>query len=146
VSNFATLVDVIINNEMNGIKHHEHILEIGKTPEILVDKCKFPQITLAIKASVISKICFDHGIATSVIKRLPDIANNPKVLFKSSTQGDSVVVLTFEVKGGIPIIIPIRPNQSSGRKKYNFISSVYAKEGPCPETKWRREGLLIWEK
>ena len=146
MSNFITLADVIIQNEMKGIKQNERILELGDTPQILIDECGFPKLPLAIKGSVISKICFDHGIPTSVIKRLPEIVNNPKMLFQSAT-GDmkSVVVLTFEIKGSEPIIIPIRPNQTSGRKAYNFISSVYAKSGPCPETKWRKDGLLIWE-
>jgi hypothetical protein len=147
VSNYSTLVDLVIKNEVQGQPEHERILELGKTPQILIEQCNFPDLTLAIKAKTIGKIYFDHGIPISLIKRLPEIISKPKILFKSANQhqNDSVIVLTFEVKNSAPIIIPIRQNQSAGRKKFNFITSTYAKEGPCPESKWRRDGLLIWE-
>jgi hypothetical protein len=132
---------------MQGTPHHEKILELGPTPKILIDHCDFPDIPLAIKASTISKIVFDHGISTSVVQGLYDVIENSKLIFKSANQRDqdSVVVLTLEVKGLSPIIIPIRKNQTSGRKKFNFITSVYAKEGPNPEVKWKRDNLLLWE-
>lgn len=145
MSNYSTLVDVLIQNEMKGIQNHERIVELGMTPDLLVRECGFPSIPLAIKASTISKICFDHGIATSIIQRLPEILESPKSIYSSAnpSQTDSVVVFTFEVKGGAPIIIPIRKNCLSGRKKYNFVTSMYAKEGVNPEVRWRR--LLIWD-
>lgn len=132
---------------MNGTPHHEQILELGSTPKILIDHCGFPDIPLAIKASTISKIVFDHGIGTSMVQDLYSIIENSKLIFKSANrrEQDSVVVLTLEVKGKFPIIIPIRKNQTAGRKKFNFITSAYAKEGPNPEVKWKRDNLLIWE-
>lgn len=147
LSNYATLVDVLIHNEMKGISNHERIVDLGDTPQLLIDTCGFPALPLAIKASTISKICFDHGISTAVIKRLPDIISSPKCLFQSANKQhtDSVVVLTFEIKGGSPIIVPIRQNMKAGRKSYNFVTSMYAKEGPNPEVKWRKDNLLIWE-
>lgn len=145
MSNYATLVDVLIQNEMKGINNHERIVELGMTPDILIQECGFPSLPLGIKASTISKICFDHGIGTSVIQRLPEILQSPKSIYASanSKQSDSVVVFTFEVKGQLPIIIPIRKNQSAGRKRYNFVTSMYGKEGNDPEIRWKR--LLIWE-
>jgi len=132
---------------MNGLPMHEQVLEIGRTPKILIDKAQFPDIKLAVNAKVISKMCFDHGLATSMLKRLPEIINNPKSLFLSAnaSQTDSVVVMTFEVKGGNPIIIPIQKNRKVGRKLYNLVTSGYAKEGNDPDKKWREKGLLIWE-
>ena len=147
MSNYATLVDVLIKNEMKGIAYHECVLDLGRTPKILIDECGFPDLPFAIKASTVSKICFEHGIATSVIQRLPDLIASPKCLFKSANPNftDSAVVLTFEVKGDFPIIISIRSNMKSGRKMYNFVTSMYGKEGPEPESKWKNDGLLIWE-
>lgn len=147
MSNYATLVDVIIQNEMKGIYNHERVIELGSTPQLLIDECGFPDLPLAIKASVVSKICFDHGIPTSMIKRLPDIVVSPKSLFNPANPAhrDSVVVVTFEIKGQLPVIVPIRMNQRSGRKQYNFVTSMYAKEGQNPEQKWRDMKLLIWE-
>lgn len=148
MSNYATLVDVLIKNEMKGISNHERVLELGNTPQVLIDECGFPALPFAIKASTISKICFDHGIGTSIIQRLPELAASPKCLFKSANAqfSDSVVVLTFEIKGQSPIIISIRQNMMSGRKRYNFVTSMYAKEGDDPEIKWKSANLLIWEK
>lgn len=133
---------------MNGTPRHEQVLELGPTPKILINHCGFPDIPLAIKASTISKIVFDHGIGTSKVQNLYSIIENSNVIFKSAKKEDtnSVVVLTLEVKGQFPIIIPIRKNQNSGRKKFNFITSAYAKEGPNPKIKWKKENLLIWER
>ena len=147
MSNYATLVDLLIKNEMKGIKNHERILELGSTPKILQDKSGFADLTLAIKASTISKICFDHGIPTSMLKRLPDILDNPKSLFlpADTSKVDSIVVVTFEVKGHEPVIIPIKKNTESGRKRFNMVTSMYGKSGPNPESKWKKDNLLIWE-
>jgi len=149
------LVDVLIKDEMNGKPQHEKLLILGNTPRQLIQSAGFPELPLAIKAKVISKACFDHGIATSMLKRLPDIIANPKCIFKSANaqQSDSVVVLTLEIKNESPIIIPIikyqqvgRQSQKAGRQNaYNLVTSVYAKEGPNPERKWREQGLLLWE-
>ncbi|HFQ5059252.1 TPA: hypothetical protein ACGU7J_004746 [Vibrio vulnificus] len=148
MSNYATLVDVLIKNEMEGIKNHERVLEMGDTPAILINECGFPELPFAIKASTVSKICFDHGIRTSVIQRLPNIVSSPKGLFRSANPRftDSVVVLTFEVKSIGPVIVSIRKNVMIGRGKYyNIVTSMYAKEGEDPETKWKSDNLLIWD-
>lgn len=131
---------------MNGLPIHEYVLELGVTPDLLISKAGFEQLELAIKASTIAKICFDHGIPTSMIKRLPDIIQNPKSIYNSATHPDSVVVVTFEIKGNEnPVIIPIKRNVSIGRNsKYNLVTSAYGKEGSNPEAKWAKDGLLVW--
>lgn len=145
MNNFAQLVQVLIKDEADGKPRHEHVLQLGKTPEILTTKGGFPSLPLVIKASVISKACFDHGIKTSVLKRLPEIVRTPKAIFKSASTPDSAVVLTFEVQGDAPIIIPLHKEKKIGRYTYNVVASVYAKEGPNPETKWTNSGLLLWK-
>ena len=146
LDNYSSLVGVLIKDEMNGNAQHERVLVLGDTPEYLVDKAGFHPLPLAIKASVISKACFDHGVSTSFLKRLPEIIGNPKALYRSASQSESVVVLTLECKGPHPIVIPIRRNARVGRVReanFNLISSVYGKEGPDPGIKWGKLGLLI---
>jgi hypothetical protein len=146
LSNYQSLVDVLIQDELDGKPHHEKILLLGDTPEYLVEKAQFPPLQLAIKSSILSKACFDHGIATPMLKRLPDIIGSPKCLFRSASQVGSVVVVTLEIKGGNPIVIPLRPNMQVGRGAfYNLVVSMYAKQGPDPIIKWKDDGLLIHE-
>lgn len=147
MNNYTTLIDVLIKDECAGTPRHEQILLLGSTPEYLIRHVGFPELDLAIKGSVISKAYFDHGITTSLLKRMPEIVSVPKCVFRPADTRfqDSVVVLTFEVKGVHPIIIPIRQNQHVGRGKcFNLISSIYGKEGPDPEKKWTDSGLLLW--
>ena len=149
LNNYSSLVDLLIKDECAGKPQHERLLLLGDTPEYLIQYAGFPQLTIAIKASVISKACFDHGISTSLLKNLPEIITQPKCVFQpvdTVTHSDTVVVLTFEVKGSSPIIIPVRQNGQVGRGNYfNLISSVYGKEGENPEVKWKKSGLLLWE-
>ena len=148
MDNYHSLVDLIIKDEMDGKPNHERILDIGGTPKYLIDYAGFPNLRMAIKASVISKACFDHGVSKSLLKRLPDIISSPKCVFKPADpcHVDSVVVLTLEFKGMHPLIVPLRMRQQVGRGNiFNLVSSVYGKEGPDPESKWKKQGLLIYE-
>lgn len=146
MNNYSSLVGVLISDEMQGNAQHERVLVLGATPKYLIEKVEFPDLPLAIKASVISKACFEHGVPTSLLKRLPEIVDNPKALYRSASRNDSVVVLTLEYKGPYPLIIPIKRNARVGRGReadFNLISSVYGKEGPDPGIKWGKAGLLI---
>ena len=147
MNNYRTLVDLLIKDEMNGTPRHEQPLILGKTPEYLVQHAQFPDLALVILGKVIGKAHFDHGVPASLLKRLPDILDNPKCVFRPADpkHGDSVVVLTLELKSGNPIIVPIRRNANIGRHQVNLVVSAYAKEGPDPETKWKADNLLIWE-
>lgn len=148
MDNYKTSVDLIIKAELNGKPTHEFVLLLGETPSYLVQHLKFPVLPLVIKASVISKACFDHAIPTTFLKQLPEIISNPKSVFLSANETckDSIVVLTFEFKGQSPIIIPIRKKQQIGRYRlFNTVTSVYAKDGPNPIARWINDGLLVWK-
>lgn len=132
MSNVSTLIDLIIKNEMQGTPTHEFIIELGDTPNTLIKFAQFPELQLAIKASTIAKICFDHGIRTATIKQISDLLAKPKSIYHSATQ-KGVVVVTFEIKGECPIVIPVHPNKQLGRKHYNLVASMYAKEGQIPK-------------
>lgn len=147
MNNFSSLIDLIILDECNGTPRHERIVSLGATPDYLQKNALFSDLELVITGKVIGKAHFDHGIGKKQLKNLPAILERPKSVFKSANahQFDSVVVLTFEVKGTYPIIIPIRGNRLIGRnQKFNLITSIYAKEGPDPEEKWKQQGLLMY--
>lgn len=147
MNNYSSLVELIIKSEMEGKPHHEPLLVLGDTPQLLQQHAGFPPYKMAIKASIISKAAFDHGIDTGFLKRLPQILNSPKAIFNSASPNatNSVVVLTYELKGVAPIIIPVRHSQKIGRHDtYNLVASIYGKEGPDPVKKWTDQGLHVW--
>jgi len=147
VNNYTSLVDVLIKAETVGKPQHERVLVLGKTPKVLLAN-GFDDSPLVMTGKVLSKAVFDHGISTNILKRLPNIIASPKCIFKPANIGftDTVVVLTIELNNLSPIVIPIRKNQMIGRSnKYNLVASVYGKQGPNPELKWKRDGLLLWD-
>jgi hypothetical protein len=150
LDNYSSLVTAIIQDAMIGAPpKKEVVLILGDTPKYLVEHAGFPELPMVITGSVVEKACFDHGIPTSLLKRLPSVLDNPKSVFKSASfhVKGSAVVLTIEVHQSSPIIIPVHPNKQMGRGKfYNVVASVYAKEGSNPKVKWTREGLLLWQK
>lgn len=146
MDNYSSLIDLIIQDELDGNPSHERTIILGRTPTYLIDHAGFPELELAISAKVVAKAAFDHGIRKSFLKRLPGILEDPKTIFRSANPQltDSVVVVTLEVKNNAPIIVPIRQNQMVGRSStFNLVTSIYAKEGPDPEIKWQKSGLLI---
>lgn len=152
LDNYTSLIDALIKAETIGKPQHEKIVFVSKTPAYLIETAGFPDLPLVIIGKTVSKAHFDHGIALSLLKRLPEVVENPHALFKSQSQmaqAGSVVILTLEMKGSSPIVVPIRPSGEVGARrsseKANIITSVYAKEGPNPLAKWTAAGLLLWK-
>jgi hypothetical protein len=142
--NFDALVDVLIKAEMDGRPRHEIVLDLGATPTMLLG-LGFDAVPLKMTAKTLGKICFDHGIGTGHMKRLPAIVNDPLAVYRSEARpNDAVVLLTAETHTLGPIIIPIARNRTIGRETVNEVVSVYAKEGVHPASKWRH--LLLWAK
>jgi hypothetical protein len=149
LNNYSSLVDILIKDEMENRPQHERLLHICHTPEYLKIHANFPDLPIAITGKVIGKAHFDHGINKNLIKNLPKVLLDAKCVFKSanSSQADSVVILTLEVHRSFPVIVPIRRNHQVGRgQRYNLVTSIYGKEGPDPEPKWKLDGLLLWER
>ena len=121
-------------------------MDVCDTPEILVQLGLQP-LEVVVKAKAIGKMFFDHGLTKSQIERIPAFLGSPKEVFKSDTRPDSVVVLTYELQLGAPVIIPIARSRQLGRGRLvNELTSMYAKTGPDPIARWRRNGLLLWER
>lgn len=142
-TNFKTAVHLIIQASTDGKPRHEAVLSLGKTPQFLLDH-GFPELPLNVKAATIDKAHFDHGITLGVLERLADIVNTPKALYRSATVQGAAIVITFELKAGSPILVPIHPNKPIGRSHVNEVTSVYNKE-PTIEDRWKKNGLLLWE-
>jgi Phage MuF-C-terminal domain len=67
-------------------------------------------------------------------------------IYRSDTHPTNMVVLTYELKAGAPIIIPIARDRQIGRGPLvNELVSMYAKTGPDPTRRWKCQGLLLWE-
>lgn len=144
-SNYHTLVDVVIKAEMAGAPRHELVLMVCETPQHLVD-VGFQPLPLAVKAKTVGKMHYDHGMTQRQIQQLPQILASPSALFLSASRPDSVVVLTYEIKAGKPIIVPVAKDRRLGRDMLaNEVSSMYAKDGPDVIVRWRKDGLLLWE-
>jgi hypothetical protein len=144
-TNYETLVDLVIKAETAGKPRHELLLDVCATPAFLL-ALKLSPLRIVIKAKTVGKAFFDHGLTQGQIERVPAMLGNPKAIYKSATRPGSVVVLTYEIKGGSPIIVPIAKDQAIGRGPLvNEVSSVYAKTGPDPTPGWKAQGLLLWE-
>lgn len=143
-TNFKAAVQLILQASMDNKPKHELVLSLGATPQFLLDN-GFPELPLSIKGATIDKAHFDHGITRGVLERLAEIITTPKALYKSATVQGTAVVITFELKAGSPILVPIHGNKPVGRTFSNLVASVYAKDVADVETRWKREGLLLWE-
>lgn len=145
-TNYETLVDLVICGEKEGKPRHELILDVGLTPAILVG-LGFDALTLVVKAKTIGKMFFDHGLTQGQIEKMPAMLEGPQAIYRSGTHPTSIVVLTYELKAGSPIIIPIARDRHVGRGPLvNEVVSMYAKTGPDPTRRWRDQGLLLWER
>ncbi len=147
-TNFKTLVGVIVDAEIAGKPRHELLLELGETPAYILQNCPgFKALDLVLKAKNLGKMVFDHGMKKGMIERLPEILGKPKALYKSASEQvkDACVIMTFEAHNGFPIIIAVHPGKMIGRRMVNEVASMYFKEGPDPQAKWKSAGLLLWE-
>lgn len=147
MSNYSQAVELIIKSEMEGKPHHEVLLDLGDTPRYLVQHGGLEERRLVITGRVISKACFDHHVPTSLLKKLPEIVEKPKSLFRSATHdNDAVVVVTFElVNKTLPVVLPVHKDKRIGRSGlYNVIASIYGKDGEDPEVRWHKAGLHLW--
>lgn len=141
---YRVLIQAVLKACQDGKPQHELLVPICDTPQYLIDY-GFPALPIVISGKTVDKVHFDHGITKGVLERLPSLLDQPKAVFKSATQAQSAVVLTFEMKGSNNILVPIHSNKEIGRQKFfNVVASIYDKDAAM-EARWRREGLLIWE-
>lgn len=72
-----------------------------------------------------------HGLSEDIIKKMPDMIENPVMLLESTTAGDVVVVSSVLDGDGFPVIIAIHPDGSGHYARAelasNFVTSMYGK-------------------
>lgn len=63
-----------------------------------------------------------HGLTVDMVKRLPELLENPVMMLRSLTDEDSVVIVTAERDSdNLPVIIAVKPN---GVGRYNRVDVV----------------------
>lgn len=151
--NYKAALDLLIKSMMNDYEgnktaNHAVRLTLGPTPQVLIDQ-GFPELPLGIDGSVVDKAFFDHGIPKSMLGRLYTLIATPKAIYRAHQGNPGSVVVTYEMKGASPIVVPIHPNKQKARNVFfNMVASVYGKtsnDGQSIEVRWRNEGLLLWE-
>ena len=129
-----------VDEVLNGTASRYNDLKVCDTPQILLDVgCEqlpmlYTQKHLrnAIKEKSRSK--HTHGLSIEQIKAIPEMLNNPVMIYDSLSRNDSLVVVTSEFDvDNCPIVVSVKPN---GQGKYeiedinsNFITSIYGREG-----------------
>ena len=131
--------------ETSKVKNHQIVLQLGPTPQILID-AGLPQLPVGLTGKVVDKCYFDHGITKGMLEKIYHVISVPRALYKSRNPEDATVVMSYEIKGANPLIAAIHPNkQLAGRRDfYNNIASYYFKENNA-EVRWKSDGLLLWE-
>ncbi|MCP5230922.1 MAG: hypothetical protein H6948_02310 [Zoogloeaceae bacterium] len=133
---FASSVSRIIRGEINlGYR-----VDIGETPDVL-RAIGMPDLRLAVVASTVDKIHFDHGLTEAEITEIPQRIADPVMVFESETQPGSFVVVTDLVKNGSPVIAAIHPGKEVAGVEVNLLASAYPK-GKMPIARWFDDGLL----
>ena len=128
-----------VDDVLNGSFPFYSALKVCDTPQILLDVgCEqlpmlYTQKHLknAIKSN--SNKQHFHGLDIEQIKKLPELIENPTMVYDSLSRNDSIVMVTTEFdKSNNPIVVSVKPN---GMGKYeletmesNFITSVHGRE------------------
>lgn len=147
------LKDLTDSANCNSVLHHQRILTLGPTPQVLID-IGMPQLPLVISGRVVDKAFFDHGMTKGLLEQLYKLIANPKAAYQGHQDQPGSAVVTYETKDGAPIIAAIHPNKQMGGRGdraafYNNIASVCDKRSNSPgetiEVRWKKQGLLQWQ-
>lgn len=149
LQNFASFIDLSLRAEDSSARNPAFRFP---TPRFLVEQLGFPDLELHITEKTIKKIYDFHGVPLSFLKQLPLLLDNENEqfiasIFKSQTQKDSRVVVSFEFVGQKPIIIAIAQNKQVNTNDFvNNIASIYEKDNGLEIFKyWKEKGLQIYQ-
>jgi hypothetical protein len=125
------------------------MLSIGHFSQEMLGLLQCDDLELVTTISVLEKMIFDHGLRAEHLCGLHGLICQPEKIFKSATRPDSsVVIMSLETLRARPIILPIElgKRMSKGQPAVHWLSSGYAKDSQDIIAKWKRDGLLIWER
>lgn len=118
-------------------KNRNGYFVLGKASKAL-QSIGLQDFTIIMDKTKILQIMKDHSEMTSeMIKRIPEILENPIIIIKSQSRNDSIVVFNKVYSNGKPILVSVllTPTDSKNSKYYK-VSSAYAKEDLSTIKKW----------
>lgn len=139
-----------VDESLNGTLPFYTSLKVCDTPKILLDVgCEqLPMLYTQkhLKNAIKPDSGKEHfnGLDVDQVKKLPELLQNPVMVYDSLSRNDSIVVLTSEYdKNNNPIIASIKPN-GEGRYELetiesNFITSVHGRENFISQMKKAQE-------
>lgn len=134
-TSFARQVD----KSLNGTLSPYTTLKVCDTPQSLLDVgCEqlpmlYTQRHLKNAIKPDSTKEHFHGLSVEQIKKLPNLIENPVMIYDSLSRNDSIIAVTTEFdKNNNPVIVSIKPN-GEGRYELetiesNFITSVHGRD------------------
>lgn len=132
---FAQQVDEVLAGKADRYNN----IKVCDTPQILLDVgCEqlpmlYTQRHLrnAVKPKNLKE--HTHGLSVEQLKKMPELLNEPVMIYDSLSRNDSLIVVTSEFDiANNPIIISVHPNGSGEynleRVNSNFVTSIYGRE------------------
>lgn len=125
--NFARQVDQYVSGKMKS----SDLLNVGKTPQVLKN-IGVPDNDIILKQSKLRTIMEEsndptsklHGLSADTVKRIPEALANPLNVLQSSTDPNSIVVITdLADKAERPIIASIEMNYEGQIGNLDFLSN-----------------------
>ena len=128
-----------VDDSLNGKIPFYSALKVCDTPDILLQVgCEqLPMLYTQkhLKDAITRKNdtnIHTHGLSVNIIKNLPNLINEPIIMYDSLSRNDSIVTVTNKQDlDNLPIVVTIKPN---GRGRYeletvntNFITSVHGR-------------------
>lgn len=132
---FSAAVDAAIKaGQLGEVGNGQHI-EIASLSNVL-SVAGVPAGDLRTSAKVLQKVVFDHGVTPSVLKRLPELLENPVMVFRSASVEGRFVAVTSEMVRGAPLVVAISPEVTRGNVALNFVPSLYPRDDLQAIQRW----------
>lgn len=138
---YNAAVDAAITAGMKGEAPGRQPVAIGDTTAAM-QAAGIPAGELRTSPVILTKALFDHGVTKPVLKQIPDLLENPVMVFSSASVDGSYVVVTSEMVRGQPLIVAVSPEETRGGVAFNFVPSLYPKDDLGALQRWMNSGLL----
>ena len=132
---FSDAVDAAVKAGQLGEAGARGHIEIGTLPVALAF-AGIPAGDLRTSAKVLQKVVFDHGVPSSMVKRIPELLETPVMVFRSATVTGRFVIITSEMVRSAPLIVAISPEQVTGGGMLNFVPSLYPRDDLQTIQRW----------
>jgi hypothetical protein len=120
---FTDAIDRVVSGNLS----RDSVLQLGSTPKIYLP-LGLPDLQLIMTQDVLRKLVSKHNLTITLIKRLPELLNNPIMILQSATEKGSVVAVIDALDfNGFFVIAAIHPDRQHKQHKVNIIASIYGK-------------------